>query len=227
MSEQKLLEQAKQGNEESFLELINTTNTKVKSSIFNAYNGITQEDFKDALQIATIKAWQKLANFRGDSAFSTWFYIILKNEILNIIKTKNNVRRHEISTEEMAAYRDQNEYMHNVDYDNIYSKSISSETVMDTAQTILEKQDEVKELKGTIDSVLNKLKPSHCQIIKLIFEEGKSYKEVSDELNIPIGTVMSRLFFARKNAQKLILQYAKRNNVQLNCVGRGKESPIS
>ena len=62
---------------------------------------------------------------------------------------------------------------------------------------------------------------------KMVFEEGKSYKDVAGELNIPLGTVMSRLFFARKYVKKLILQYAKINNMQLYCLGRRQYSAVS
>ncbi len=217
-NESELIKQSKEGNEEAFGQLVEAALVKIRPAIFNAYNSLNVEDFKDALQVAATKAWQKLVNFRGDSAFSTWFFIIVKNEVLNVLNVRNGIRKHELSTEDIAKARD----VENIsDYDYIYPKeSISGECVVETAQTILEKQDEVRQYREMLNAVLDKLKPSHCQIIKLIFEEGKSYKEVSHELNIPIGTVMSRLFFARKNAQKLIAQYAQRNDIQLPSLGK-------
>jgi RNA polymerase sigma-70 factor, ECF subfamily len=216
MSEKELLESAVKKDEKAFEELIGLTVAKVRNSIFSAYNPLNPEDFADALQNATIKAWNKIENFRGESAFSTWFYIILKNEVLNILKSKNIVRKHEIPMDDLTRMKDTDG---KYDAESMLPRDMIEYTVAETAQTILEKQDELQEYRNMLQGILVRLKPSHSQIIKMVFEEGKSYKEVSDELKIPIGTVMSRLFFARQNAQKLIKQYANRNNIQLSCLG--------
>ena len=207
MLESQLLELAVKKDEEAFSKLIEITVEKVRPSIFSAYRPLNNEDFKDALQNAMIKAWNKIESFRGESHFSTWFYIILKNEVLNTLKVKNIIRKNEISFDELARVRDSD--------DKATARETIEQAVVETAQTILEKQDEVKQYREMLNLILAKLKPSHSEIIKLVFEDGKSYKEVSEELNIPIGTVMSRLYFARQNAQKLIKQYANRNNIQL------------
>ena len=217
MDEKQLLELSKQGNEEAFQKLVEQTVIKIKASIHQAYNPLNPEDFKDALQVASFKAWNKIESFRGEACFSTWFYMILKNEVLNVLHTRNNIRKHEYSLEEMCRAENKDE----VDYERVPAGMLD-EAVLDTAQTILEKQDEVKEYKKMLEEVLSKLKPAHSQIIRMNLDEGKSYLEISEELNIPIGTVMSRLYFARKNAQKLIKQYAQRNNLQLSSLGRSK-----
>lgn len=221
MTEQELIDSAKSGNEDSFIKLIDNCSAKLKASIFKSYK-LSMEDFKDAMQIAMVKAWQKLETFRGDSAFSTWFYTVLRNEVLNILNQRNKINKHEVSTTSVAS---QNDIVNSSDYDfiilNRQNKSTyfdinPTEVVCDTAQTILEKKEDVKKYKELVDSTLEKLKPSHSQIIRMIFEDGKSYKEVANELSMPIGTVMSRLFYARKHAKKLLMQYATRNNISLN-----------
>lgn len=58
---------------------------------------------------------------------------------------------------------------------------------------------EVKETISTVHSAMNKLKEEHREVLSLIAVEGFSYDQVANILNIPIGTVMSRLYRARKN----------------------------
>jgi RNA polymerase sigma-70 factor, ECF subfamily len=220
-NESEALELAKTGNEKAFTELVNHTITKIKPAIFNSFNSLRKEDFEDALQAAMVKAWQKMANFRGDASFSTWFYIIFKNEILNIIKNSSRIRKHEISTEEICSlHEDEREAR----FESVVPRDLLDDNVNETAQTILQKQEDLNEYKTMLESVLGKLKPSHREIIQMVLEQEKSYEEVSDTLNIPIGTVMSRLYFARRNAQKLIQQYAQRNDLQFVGVGERRES---
>jgi RNA polymerase sigma-70 factor, ECF subfamily len=218
MTENELLELSIQGDEAAFTQLVEETVNKVRPAIFNAYNPLNTEDFKDALQVATVKAWGKMATFRKESQFATWFFIILKNEVLNLLKTKNNIRKHEYPIEELA-FKNDVDYKGGVDESGSLNPRLLDRAVVETAQTILEKQDELMEYRKMLTSVLDKLNPSHSEVIKMVFEEGKSYREVSDSLNLPIGTVMSRLYYARKHATKLIKQYAQRNNIQLSCVG--------
>lgn len=211
--EKDLLDKARTGDENAFSQLLDLNLKKVTNSLRQNYKSLSNQDFEDAVQIATIKAWNKIQSFRGESTFSTWLYIIVKNEILNIANSTNHVRKYEVSTENVNP-----EYERLEDYDRVPTSYMLDEAVLDTAQTMIEKQDEMTIFREMLDKVLGKLKPDHSKVIHLVFNEGKSYKEVSDELGVPIGTVMSRLYFARKNAQKLINQYAQRNNIQLACL---------
>jgi RNA polymerase sigma-70 factor (ECF subfamily) len=64
-----------------------------------------------------------------------------------------------------------------------------------------------------------KLSLSHREILELILEKEMSYEEAARKLNIPIGTVMSRLFFAKKHAKQILKQYDKFSAIQLSSVG--------
>jgi RNA polymerase sigma-70 factor, ECF subfamily len=216
-NESEALELAKSGNEKAFSDLVSYSLTKIRPAIYNSFNSLSKEDFEDALQSATVKAWQKMENFRGDASFPTWFFTILRNEILNVIKTASRIRKHEISREEISAMHDDEK---SSNFEAMIPRDLLDDSMNETAQTLLQKQEDMNQYREMLNSVLVKLKPSHREIIQMVFEQEKSYKEVSDELNIPIGTVMSRLYFARRNAQKLIQQYAQRNDIQLLSVGR-------
>lgn len=203
---------AKAGDHAAFEALISQTINNVKPLIISSYKP-DPEDLKDAAQSASFKAWEKIKNFRGDSSFSTWFFVIFRNELLNIIAVRNRINKMEVPIDILMP----DEHQRSDGYDIIHDQGLDG-VLAETARTILEKKDQIKEYQEMILSVLDKLNPNHAQVIKMVFEDGKSYQEVSDELEIPIGTVMTRIYWARKRAQKLITQYAERKNIQLTCI---------
>jgi RNA polymerase sigma-70 factor (ECF subfamily) len=64
-----------------------------------------------------------------------------------------------------------------------------------------------KELMEKIEKAINDLSPKHREVILLREVEGMAYSEIAEVLEISIGTVMSRLFFARKNLQNALADY--------------------
>jgi RNA polymerase sigma-70 factor (ECF subfamily) len=215
-----LIELAKQGNEEAFDELIKKVTEKVRPTLFTAYSPLSTNDFEDAHQAAMVKAWGKIKSFRGDATFTTWFFSILRNELLNLFKERNLIRKHELSFEDMRVIVTDNGEKSS--FETALNPNYPELSITDTARTLMEKQDELQIIRDMLNDVLDKMSPCHGKIMRMVFEEGKSYKEVSDELNLSIGTVMSRIHYARKHAQKLIKQYAKRNDLQFTFVGQPK-----
>ena len=55
-----------------------------------------------------------------------------------------------------------------------------------------------------IDKILNSLGKKHKEPLMLLVRDGLEYSEIAEKLNCPVGTVMSRIFYARKKAQKLL-----------------------
>ncbi len=68
----------------------------------------------------------------------------------------------------------------------------------------LEKREELNKIKLLLQKILKKLKPNDREILKLYYTGKAEYKDIAKELGIPLGTVMSRLFYAKKNAAKVI-----------------------
>jgi RNA polymerase sigma factor (sigma-70 family) len=101
-----------------------------------------------------------------------------------------------------------------------YQQLTVAQVFDETAASLLEKRELLETYRSMIRQVLDQLSPAHSQIIRMSLDEDKTYKVIAEELGIPIGTVMSRLFFARKKAQELIIQYATRYAIQLDCLGR-------
>lgn len=128
----------------------------------------------DLSQDAFVRAFRHIKRFDTTKKFFTWYYQILRNLCLNFIR---DAKRHARSFSEMY----DTQIMHLID----------------------DKQDtsafaEQNELRRVLWAAMNELKPKEREIIMLKDIQDLAYKEIADILEIPIGTVMSRLFNARK-----------------------------
>lgn len=218
-NEKDLISLALKGDEFAFKTLLDDNLPRLRNLLQAQYR-LSPQDLDDIVQVAAVKAWQKLQAFRGDSKFLTWLFIILRNETLDFKRKRGLIEKHELCAHSSL------ESLQDTDYEHILHNSLDDK-LTETAHSLMERRETLADYRNIISEVLNKLKPSHSQIIKMVLEENKTYQEISETLDIPIGTVMSRLFFARKNAQKLIKQYASRNELQLTCLGQRKKYPVS
>ena len=140
------------------------------------------EDAKDITQNAFIKAYENLSTFRIESSFYTWLYRIAMN--LSIDHCRKGIRRKTSSLDDSVAPRDDD-------------GTIMQSTTIDNAHKALSR----KELQKRIFAALDDLPEEHREVVLLREIEGLSYKEIAEVLDIPEGTVMSRLFYARKKLQ--------------------------
>ena len=174
-----LIDKAKNGNEGAFKILVNKYYPRVYASLFSFTK--SKEDSEDLTQQTFIKVWQQLDSFRGDSAFFTWVYRIAINLAKNFVVSSNyKKQKSNISMENI-----------NIDFgsfDNVEEVIIHNES--------LEK----------ISNFVNTLPESLKTAFTLRESEGKSYEEISDITETPIGTVRSRIFRARES----IIDYMKK-----------------
>jgi RNA polymerase sigma-70 factor (ECF subfamily) len=147
-------------------------------------------DAWDLSQEVFLKAWRALPKFEARSSFYTWMYRITHNV------TYDWLRKKKISP--------------GTEFDDtlgIPDIAAGAQTVPrgDTAPDVLM---ENKELGNEIKAALQELSPEHRAIILLKEVEGLSYQEIGESLDITMGTVMSRLFYARKKLQTLLQHLA-------------------
>ncbi len=128
----------------------------------------------DLSQDAFVRAYRHIQKFDTTKKFFTWYYQILRNLCLNFIRDK---KRHARSFSEV---------------DESQIKTLSDER--EDASALAEQN----ELKEALWAAMDDLKPKEREIIMLKDFQDLPYKEIADILDIPIGTVMSRLFNARK-----------------------------
>ena len=128
-------------------------------------------------QEAFIRAYKHFNSFDSSKNFFTWFYKILRNLCLNFIRDNKNRKEDAI-------------------FENTYD--YNSNTLQQTT--------EEKELIEILHKSISSLSPDDREVIILKEFEGYSYNEISEMLNLPVGTVMSRLYYARKKlAKKMIM----------------------
>lgn len=142
-------------------------------------------DVDDVVQLSLLKVWKKYDLFQGRSSFSTWFFSIVKHEALNFIYKKKRLNETELF----------GEYDFIDDVDRSFTK---------VSLNFVEKREEMTDCRDRVLRCYEKMTPPHRQIIKLSFEDGLTYKEISKTLGIPVGTVMSRLYLAKKSAKQIL-----------------------
>ncbi|MCB9676073.1 MAG: sigma-70 family RNA polymerase sigma factor [Alphaproteobacteria bacterium] len=161
---------------------------KYQGRVYSMVYGMVRnrEDARDITQDAFVKAFNNLKSFRLEASFYTWLYRIAMNKAID--HTRKRKRRGETGEfDENIANRDEDGGIADVHHSESPSKSL-----------------ERKQLYTKIMESLEKLPADQKQVILLRELEGLSYKEISDVMGIPEGTVMSRLFYARKKMQKLL-----------------------
>ena len=136
-------------------------------------------EVEDVTQEAFIKAYRALPAFRGDSAFYTWLYRIGINTAKNYLMAMG--RRAPTSTEveaEEAAGFEEGEQLRDIN----------------TPESLLLSNEIAETVTKTIEGLPEELR----RAIQMREIEGKSYEEIAQEMNCPIGTVRSRIFRARE-----------------------------
>jgi len=130
----------------------------------------SHDDAMEASQIAFVKAYDHFESFDTTKNFFTWYYKILKNHCLNVIRSRKSGR--EFSLLELK------------------ENMLESEP-----QQAIEQKEEIL----LLEKAMLKLSPHERELLIMREIEGQSYKQISDLLGIPQGSVMSGLFYARKN----------------------------
>ena len=151
-----------------------------------------EEAARDAVQDAFVKAFSALARFEGRSSFFTWFYRLVMNQCLD-------ARRRDKSGREVA-----------------FEEGGGQELVPESSLELIPEVDGVsfapaanlmrKELLEHLARAIDQLPPAARETLLLREVEGLSYSEIASALDIPKGTVMSRLHYARKQLQKWLVE---------------------
>lgn len=183
--DRELVERAQSGDYSAFDELVTLYRGKVYAMIVNMIRN--DADAWDLAQDVFVKAWKALPKFENRSAFYTWLYRITHNVTYDFMRK----RKREVSGE----------------FDDQVAQQ--SEPGAPTAPREIESPDEVLvrgELRGRIAEAIEALSPDHREVILLRELEGYSYEEIAAATDSSTGTVMSRLFYARKKLQAALSQ---------------------
>ena len=162
-----------------------------------------RDEAKDAVQDTWIKAYKKIQDFQLNASFGTWLYRICVNVCID--RQRASKRRRKVDIDNIAPL--------STDDDSAYAQADVSPT---TAGSNPLKNMENSELGAKIQDGLRGLTEDHRSVLLLREVEGMSYDEIAEALEIPKGTVMSRLYHARRNLQHLLTPYLEENPGDLN-----------
>ena len=186
-SDEQLVQASQRGDMGAFEELVARHRDKIYA---RAYSMMRNEDEAlDLSQEAWVKAWQRLAQFQGDSSFPTWITRIVINLCLDQLRRQK--RRRTESIDEMD------------EESGGVERQLPVVTVNPTEGL------ERAELRVRIDKALGQLSESHRTVIVLCEFQGLEYKEIAKAMSCSIGTVMSRLFYARRRMAALLADLKK------------------
>jgi RNA polymerase sigma-70 factor, ECF subfamily len=185
--EQRLVDEARRGDPGAFRELVLRYQRRAYAVALGMVHD--HDDARDICQDAFLKVHKNLEGFAGDAQFFTWLYRIVMNLCIDHLRKKRGER---VEFDDTLATNDAG------DDTGIAPRR----TGFDPGRALHD-----KELRGRIREALAKLSPTHRAVLVMREVDGLSYKEMADIAGCSIGTVMSRLFHARKKMQKMLLEY--------------------
>ena len=183
-----LVQRAQQGDLAAYDELVRRYQERIYATVYHMT--ANHEDAGDLAQETFIKAYQALKSFKGDSSFYTWVYRIAVNKTINFLKQRKN--RVQMSLNDMDF---------NAEHDPDLVALISEKTPRREAN--------LTELQEKLNEAMQKLSEPHRLAVTLHDVQGMSHEEIAKVMDCNIGTVRSRLFYARQQLQAYLSDYLK------------------
>jgi RNA polymerase sigma-70 factor (ECF subfamily) len=184
-----LVDAAKTGNRRAFRFLVQRYQRKVYAVAYGFLR--SREDALDVVQESFIKVHRYLDRFEGNSSFYTWLYRIVAN--LCIDHLRRNKRHRDVEFDD--ALRHDNEG------DKPTALTTTLQGMGDPGEMLRR-----KEIMAAFQDCLQHLSDKHRAVIVMREIQGMSYEEMAQTMECSKGTIMSRLFHARRNMQKLLTE---------------------
>ena len=185
VSDLALVKQCQAGQTEAFDQLVTRYRTRVFAMIYNMVHN--EQDAWDLAQDSFVKAWKSINRFRGQSSFYTWVYRIVMNVTIDWLR-KKQIRGAGTEFDDTIQLRE-------ID---------PAAKTAPKSDPLPHRQLEQREIRARIDEAIAQLSPEHRAVILMKEMEDMQYHEIAETVGCSIGTVMSRLFYARKKLQNLL-----------------------
>jgi RNA polymerase sigma-70 factor (ECF subfamily) len=186
VEEIELVNRARKGDLAAYDDLVRRYQERIYATIYHMTSN--HEDANDLAQEAFIKAFQALRSFKGGSSFYTWVYRIAVNKTINFLKQRK---------QKMHMSLDDLDF--NAEHDPDLVALISDKTPR--------REVGLAELQGKLNSAMQKLSEPHRLVVTLHDVQGLSHEEIAKIMDCNIGTVRSRLFYARQQMQAYLSDY--------------------
>lgn len=188
--DQVLVEACRAGDRRAFKILMQRYQRKVYSVAFGYLRN--QEDALDVVQEAFIKVHRYLGNFEGNSSFYTWLYRIVTNLCIDHIRRSKRHRALEFD----------DSLRHEAKGDEAMGPDFRPLSGLGDPANMLQR----REILDAVKDGLQYLSDKHRAVIIMRELQGMSYEEMAQQMGCSKGTIMSRLFHARRNMQKLLTE---------------------
>jgi RNA polymerase sigma factor (sigma-70 family) len=173
-------------SEEQLISLIRQSDQQAFSYLYDKYSkallGViivyteSQEEAEDVLQSTFVKIWNNFSKYEEDKGrLYTWMLNIARNSAIDHTRSKVHKNNSKNQSIDNNVYELNKSYQHNENYDHI-----------------------------GLNTIVSKLKAEHQQIIKMAYFEGYTHEELSKELNMPLGTVKTKIRQAIISLRELI-----------------------
>jgi RNA polymerase sigma-70 factor, ECF subfamily len=174
-----LVRKAKLGDRQAFQEIYERHRHKVLKVAYGMCRN--HDDAMDIVQDTFVKAHRSLVRFEGRAAVSTWLCQIATHRAIDLAR-RRKVRKADPLEERLVPGK------------NIGGGAAGAA--------------QANELGEALAKALGELSEKHRAVFVLYSTKGLSYKEIASTLEVSIGTVMSRLFYARKKLQQRLAEYS-------------------
>lgn len=181
--ETEVIKRVQAGRKELFSVIIEKYKQRAFLTALSIVNN--RDDAMDLAQDAFLKSFRAIKGFDNTRPFYPWFYKILKNACLTHLKRKGYIKRFSLSGPDPEEGDIE-----------LPDQSFDPQLIVDR-----------NEAKEKVWEAFNKLSFNNREIIMMRHFQELSYEEIATALDIPIGTVMSRLFHARKKMKEMIENY--------------------
>jgi RNA polymerase sigma-70 factor (ECF subfamily) len=188
ISDLALVRNAQREDVGSYDELVRRYQERIYATVYHMTSN--HEDANDLVQETFIKAYRALKTFKGDSSFYTWVYRIAVNKTINFLKQRKNRLHMSLNDVDFHAEND-------------------PDLVALVSEKTPRRDLNLAELQDKLNGAMLKLSEHHRMVVTLHDIQGLSHEEIGEIMGCNIGTVRSRLFYARQQLQAYLTDYLK------------------
>lgn len=189
-----LIRRVQAGERAAFRELYDRYHKRVFAVALGVLKN--KEDALDVVQESFVKVHRHLDGFQGSSSFYTWLYRIVMNLAIDQLRRRKSART--AGSEDL------------LDREQVDDAVVRERMESNPRKTVIR-----RELMVRVEEALGSLPEHHRQVIVLREIEGMSYEEIAEVMDVPKGTIMSRLFHARRKMQVALQDYAEGGDLDL------------
>ncbi len=186
MEDDILVAKVKQGNIQAFDQLVKRYHSRIYTLTYQMTSN--REDAEDLTQDIFVKAFEAMPSFKGNSSFYTWLYRIGVNKTINYRKKRNKKRTISLDAFDQEIKTD--EACHGLSSKGSPLRNLS-----------------LRELQIKLNQAMQKLSEKHRVVVVMHDMQGIPHNEIAKVVGVSVGTVRSRLFYARQLLQSELGDY--------------------